>query len=276
MPDMLRREPRNIGVIVRDGDAVSAKFLGETAPGVVDRRRTSKLNAPDVYLEWVYFWRDELAKGAGGVEGVLKESYGNYFVIEGGHIGDAGADSTDAVAEKLFVAMVTDAISAPQKKTFSDEVEDAFGGFDLLSVKSPILFPPPPHPIHRKQTINGFYAQHNPDFLQHNGHTCVMETVDARVMRRQRLRERAGYTASMFEDLVDRDKTIETIAIFYRPLQISDELAGIENILQRHADSVVNWADQDQRKEFLKSRSLVARGEPNPTSPTIDLSPCLA
>jgi hypothetical protein len=36
--DQFRNEPRNVGIIVRERDAIAARFVGEKESGAIDRR----------------------------------------------------------------------------------------------------------------------------------------------------------------------------------------------------------------------------------------------
>ena len=64
IPDRIRNEPRNVGVIVTDGSRVVARFVGETScEGDLDLRRVSSSLVVDrgLYAEWHRAWRRLLA-----------------------------------------------------------------------------------------------------------------------------------------------------------------------------------------------------------------------
>src|SRR5688500_14327361 len=63
VPDVIRNEPRNVGVIVSDRERLVARFMGETSPGDLDMRRVHSNVVPDrsLYAEWHRQWRSALA-----------------------------------------------------------------------------------------------------------------------------------------------------------------------------------------------------------------------
>src|SRR5947208_424234 len=65
VPDPIRDEPRNVGVIAWRRGEVAARFVGEDAAGDMDRRHISRRIVPDAqtYVEWVGYWRTHLANG---------------------------------------------------------------------------------------------------------------------------------------------------------------------------------------------------------------------
>src|SRR5436190_6468630 len=65
VPDPVRDEPRNVGVVAWHAGKAVARFIGEDDVGALDRRRISSRLIPDrqTYGDWVQFWRSQLASG---------------------------------------------------------------------------------------------------------------------------------------------------------------------------------------------------------------------
>src|SRR5437879_3340679 len=62
VPDPVRDEPRNVGVIAWRRGEVAARFVGEDEAGDLDRRSVSPRLIPDrqTYVEWINYWRSQL------------------------------------------------------------------------------------------------------------------------------------------------------------------------------------------------------------------------
>ncbi|QIK82652.1 hypothetical protein [Sanguibacter sp. HDW7] len=56
--DHLRREPRNVGVIVRDDSGIESRFLGERQDGTIDGRRVQMPR--DIYRRWINYYRHQI------------------------------------------------------------------------------------------------------------------------------------------------------------------------------------------------------------------------
>jgi hypothetical protein len=125
IPDMRRLEPRNIGVIVWVNGVVSARFLGEPAPGNNDVARPPRrlgIKNQQVYQEWLQYWRAQMSQPKLSVNGngkqvsrespefidaLRKRSKENFVLIDGGFIaGEVSPAEIDDVAYDLFDALV--------------------------------------------------------------------------------------------------------------------------------------------------------------------------
>lgn len=127
VPDLLRDEPRNIGIILWSRERVVARFLGEKPerPGEVDGRSIPAfVTDPSVYRQWVRFWQAEIKKP--GIEPIrggaliprasdaflpaLRESgRGSYVLVDGGDLLDIGGDDEvdlHAALMQLYTALV--------------------------------------------------------------------------------------------------------------------------------------------------------------------------
>ena len=102
VPDRLRMEPINVGVILWTPEYARARFRGERydRPGYIDGRKLrSHVNETSNYKRWVTYWRRELAREtlvppAGGqpvarsdpdfVTALLVHGRSSYFLVEAG------------------------------------------------------------------------------------------------------------------------------------------------------------------------------------------------
>ncbi len=111
IPDMIRMEPRNIGVMLWNDGAIAAKFLKEK-PAFVD--------SESAYLQWIEWWSGQLKKTeiTSALNGqtapvtsskfleVLQEgSKGNFYLALGGQVLQEVNDVEDAV-NYLFKTIV--------------------------------------------------------------------------------------------------------------------------------------------------------------------------
>ena len=109
MPDLRRREPINVGVLVIDDDGqVASRFVGEIDGGI-DGRRITGIRASDNYRAWVAYWRSLAADGASWselVEETRSAKPSNYFLEVGGET--LVSERTEAeLADYLFNVVVT-------------------------------------------------------------------------------------------------------------------------------------------------------------------------
>ena len=114
MPDMKRREPRNIGVVVTDGDQILSRFLGEdstgdlkplnSVPRLFESRRT--------YRSWWQHWQRTIVSGDADPESLprlLVPEVGSNYVCELGatHLAGAALPLSDFL-ESMWTELVAD------------------------------------------------------------------------------------------------------------------------------------------------------------------------
>jgi hypothetical protein len=261
--DPFRNETRNVGVIARDARGIAARFIGERETGELDRRLLGqRFRYPDVYLQWLNFWRTEINQGR--VDSILKAKTANYFVAEGGEITDTGNDSVEAVCAFLYSLLISD---APVMEAFElGEEEDLTRGLDseishALSELSLLSDTPRfgvRHPVRREQPIKGKHVVHRPSFSQKNGRLYVYEAIDFTMKRPKIVRERAGWMAYMYADIKQEDEMAETFSIFRPNSEDGGETVDYAKKMLGGESTLVNWADDNERKWFLKERQRVA------------------
>lgn len=87
IPDLVRREPRNIGVILLAGDARVSRFLGEQEDGDIDGRTVPQFGNHLVYKAWVKQWRSLRDQGAAALSHqaeVGRRPGGSFYIEDGG------------------------------------------------------------------------------------------------------------------------------------------------------------------------------------------------
>jgi hypothetical protein len=272
LQDLFRKEPRNVGVIVRMRNTTVGRFFGEDAEQRVDGRKLRVLPYPDVYRQWVEYWRSEMQKPGENVSDRLTGQF--YRVVDGGAVDEIGNDSAMDVANYLYALLVSEggfrealATTNEEEETeeaqpllrFDSSVEEIFHESNLLADEDKVLAPA--HPIRRGEKVQGKTVIHVPAFVQRNGTLYVMETVDFTGPQKQRSRDHAGWSAYMFNDLRKADRTAECISI----IKISDEDLQNEHVdngltVLKNESEIVNWAEPHQRERFLAERRKVAVG----------------
>lgn len=154
VPDFMRMEPKNVGVIVWTADGISSRFIGEKSHtrGEVDGRSVpAYVKDGEVYKQWVRYWTRQISqeyieplKGGEPISStcpkfldILSETArGNFLLSDGGFSFDelAPEDSVDSLTQHLFDSLVapsTDASLLEVKdlslQTVSEKVLDKSG-----------------------------------------------------------------------------------------------------------------------------------------------------
>ncbi len=119
VPDLVRREPRNIGVILvgGDGDIRLSRFLGETEEGDIDGRTVPQFGSHLVYKAWVRQWRclrDQGAEALARQADVGRAAGASFFIEEGGRwlVGSVPERPEDLLAD-LYSSLVREDAAPP-------------------------------------------------------------------------------------------------------------------------------------------------------------------
>ena len=134
IPDLVRGEPRNIGVVVWSPDRVEARFIAEypDRPGQIDGRSIPGfVTSPVAYRQWVQFWRSELSRqsvsskqGRGPIrredaaflDTIQSWNKDNFQLLDGGSIlPEGGSSDLATIVQSLFEDLV-----APQAEEGRD------------------------------------------------------------------------------------------------------------------------------------------------------------
>jgi hypothetical protein len=264
LDDLFRNEPKNIGVFVKSGASRCARFLGEDSSKQIDGRRLRALSHPEVYRQWLDFWRQGFDEPA---IDPLQLSGRHYRVIDGGDVTDIATDSCVDVANYLYSLLVSEGGLQEALGSEDDEAERAsaplasevlvaFRSLDILGDQAGLLVP---HPVQRNATVHGKKSAYTPAFVQENGRLFVMEVVDFRSRYRQRSRDHAGWSAYLFRDVRESREDAEPIAIISVSGEDRDDPdveAGI-TVLENES-RIVHWNEDSERQRFLQERRDVA------------------
>jgi hypothetical protein len=261
----MRREARNIGIVVIAADSRGAKFLTETTEGQIDRRSLKWMPHPNIYQKWIKYWREQLRKGVDAVK-LAATNGDNYNLIPGGIVTDIGEDSAEVVAGNLFSMLVAGHTPEVAKaedleedvsgadKELQEEVAVALKTLGILGVKSPGV-----HGVLRSTSVSGKKASYTPTFYQQNGRPYAMETVNFATTRKGPAVYHAGYSALMFSDLRAQRPDTEGIMILRGTAKdMADERTRNALKFLSEKDRIVQWDSDEQRKAFLSERERVA------------------
>jgi len=137
MPDLQRREPRNVGVVLFFGDRMLSRFLGEDPldPGKIDGRSIRhKVGSPTNYRDWVHFWR--VAAASGPEQIIARRPADNYYLERAGQQLAGGATDPEALLSRLFSQLVADA-DEPEEETEERRSDPVVQLFDSVAATLP-------------------------------------------------------------------------------------------------------------------------------------------
>ncbi len=286
-PDLIRQEPRNVGVFLQWRGRTHARFLGQTKSGGIDRRVIrSKVLEPDVYEQWVSFWLAEIEKHSVYDPIARREvrtgdhlffeylshmSKENFAIVEGGAVGRTlEADTAEDILSFLFASLVGEggfqaAVAATalegeeEDGVLRADVSRAFKDLGILGRADEELIHP--HFVIPGLEISGTLpVPHRPDFVQRNGRTYVMATADFALAQKIRQQEHAGAAAFVFGDLkAAHGDRVETISICRMDSQEDARVRWAVAALRKQADRFVDWDDDGSREAFLLERVKLAQ-----------------
>jgi len=124
VPDVFRKEPKNIGVIVWSELGVEARFWGVDSHGLLDKRQIPPfVNSANAYEQWVRYWLKEIRKpkaefiGSGKVvplespeflKAIQTGNSDNFFLQESGVVLESvSKEELPSLAQELFESLVT-------------------------------------------------------------------------------------------------------------------------------------------------------------------------
>jgi hypothetical protein len=265
--DLFRNEPQNVGVLVEDSGKTSARFFGEASPNSFDGRKLRSFTFPDVYKQWVSFWRAESLRHK--ADALVQLSGSHYRVVLGGDVDGVDEGDVDSAATYLYSLLVSEggfreAVAGIAEAdelagaTLLREVTDAFKADELLERDGGLFVA---HPVRRGRSIRGGSTlEHKPAFVQENGALYVMETVDFSVKLKTRPRDHAGWAAYVFKDIRNADARTEALAIVnYAETDLLDDSVVSGLGMLRNEATLVEWHDSAKRLQFLERCRNIAR-----------------
>jgi len=270
MPDLMRKETLNVGILVQKGESRTARFLGEsTQGGQIDGRALRSIGDARVYRMWVRHWHKMLAKD-GWQKLMLEESLATYQFIEGGEVTDTGADSAEDVCSYLFSMLVShgglaEAIEGMQDDTETAEVADSLRGeLRKLRIMKSVADASVRHPVYESWAVKGATEWHSVSFYQEtNTEGFAFEPLNLATRQRKHARERAGYLSCIFGDIRSGVQSTKKKVNNFAVVRVNDEdrddpqVAWCLKIAAKNAD-VIDWNNEQQRTTFLKDRERIA------------------
>jgi hypothetical protein len=110
VPDLMRREPKNIGVILLVEGSRTSRFLGEQQDGEIDGRTVPQFGNHLVYKAWVKQWRMLRDQGADALQHEVvagRRAGASFYLEEGGEL-IAGNDDRPRgeILDDLYATLV--------------------------------------------------------------------------------------------------------------------------------------------------------------------------
>ena len=267
--DPFRNETRNVGVIVSLNGVIRGRFVGERDDGTLDQRKLRGLAHPVAYTQWRDFWRRKIA--ARDLEAVERAVTANFAVAMAGEVSDTQGDNAAEVCHFLFNLVVgagpTEAFeweeSEDAEVDLASDIAASFEDKAILARQNKLFAT---YPVKKGEHVRGRHVTHTPSFSQRNGRLYVMEYIDLGARKINKAKERAGWMAYMFSDIRDIDHDCRAYSLV-RPEgeNHSDQIDYARNVLAGES-TIVNWADDNERHNFLVERMNVAEPELYPTN----------
>lgn len=132
VPDLKRREPRNIGLLLNTPEGWFTRFMGEEPSGAINGRKLphSTINT-EVYKTWVDYFRRKAAQDDwDAVERLQRSRRGNYYAELGGHVAHADV-AWPIMLERLYAELVDDE-AARRKPARESTLDYLTHGVDLV------------------------------------------------------------------------------------------------------------------------------------------------
>lgn len=156
MPDLRRREPRNVGVVVTDGDRVLSRFLGEDESGALLplNRVSGPFESKKTYRSWWNHWQRTIDRGitdADDLPSLLVPDVASNYVCELAMVELAGAPA--ALGEFLDEAWI--ALVQSPRELDGEDSED-----DLVEVSNRLISPfytRPGFHVYRDKTLSVYH-----------------------------------------------------------------------------------------------------------------------
>lgn len=264
MPDPMRKETRNIGVLVHKGDSVAAKFLGEQeAKDEIDGRALRGVGDARLYRMWIEHWREAIEQQE-WMKCVADKSRITYRFIPGGSVEDTGLDSVDSICAYLFSTLVSsgglaEALSkAPEDEDVLGEIKsDVAAEFRKLKIMKSVAPNELRHPVLEGQSVEGTKHRHDVTFFQSGGQEdWVYEPLNLATNQKKHAKERAGYLSYIFSEFKRKKKRrVNTVAIVRVPDEQDTTVKYAMSILRDSAE-IVPWNEPSARNSFLNACNL--------------------
>ncbi len=122
MPDLRRREPRNVGIVAFVNGEVRLRFKGEQPDGSVESRPAG-INEPEAYRAWVDYWHHLAATTPTTEDWFHRRGFDNYWLERGGRLlSDEEVDPSEFV-NQLYAELVDSASHDDHDWKLADRVD---------------------------------------------------------------------------------------------------------------------------------------------------------
>jgi hypothetical protein len=228
MPDLRRRETRNVGVVVlpSDDSKPALRFMGRGPSGDFDGRKAKVGTESAVLQGWIEYWFELAERRAPLAEWIRRSQIDAFFLEPGGQLLSELPTATTAadLAEELFT-LVVEPPRAPNRR--SNEAEFVSAVENLLSESG---LTGDQHFRTKHPVDLGEYRHFSFDYAWVNGHTTVgqrmaswkPDSVDATALRLALLP--AGHASVLFVSDIPSTETagaIEKLAYLAQVDQVS-------------------------------------------------------
>ena len=261
MPDLYRREPRNVGVVLLDDAGGLVRFFGQDPDtGEVNTSHASVM-VPETraYRQWVHYFSHHAGQGTWPrvLESLQRRSFDNFYIEEGGRF-ERDYDDPHAALEDLFRSLVAD-VSVPARDT--TRVKELRGlvkrVFELAHLEDRIERQPEydleiEGPRSRTRTKVRF------DYRFVNGATTLMERMPLTLNAPQLNSERVDALLYRIEQVLKGGADEKFIAFYHVPERATEaEQSTLEphiRHLETHADALevgdVSFAARNLRQRL--------------------------
>lgn len=265
--DPFRREPKNVGVVVRKGSAALARFVGEKPDGgELDGRMLRGMPNAKAYRAWIRHWRKAIRDPHDWTKRLVDHHSDNFAFVPCGEVLEAGVDTLNDVCQYLFSLLVSNggfAEAIPDEPDEAEEIELRRDVCDKLSAREILgRISGARHPVLEQQQVRGQRHRHQLWLFQETANVnYAIESINFATNQKNLAKDRAGCTSTVFRDLREATSTkFQTIAIVH----LRDEDRGHEKVeyamdlLRDNSHEIVEWGDSAARERFLAERYHVA------------------
>lgn len=272
--DPFRREPRNVGVVVRKGDSVTARFVGEDPEtGEFDVRTLRHVvKSPKAYRMWVRHWRKLLnSEGPEACDRIVGRSTPHLSVIPAGDVAQTGQDSVLDICSYLYSVLVStgglrEALgAADMTEPVAELTREIVSDLRAAGIMASIAGPDVRNPVYIDREVRGAKHWHNVSLFQETKHAAwVVEPVNFATPQKGHAKERAGYTSYVFADLrgaVEEGRREMNTVTLYRATPSDLESKVVQyalSLLRDNSTLMINWLDEGERKRFVERRLEIA------------------
>ncbi len=259
MGDTVRREPRNIGVIVVRDSEVACRFLGESQTGI-DGRSLKFIRELDAYKQWVVYWKRLIAKNDPELsKRLLSSGKRNYYIIPGGSLAGTEADDLNYVCEYLYSTLVSnggvdeldeDLNSIKSSKSLEGLVAAVFRDANILGDSSRMNAP-----VYRDKDLMGANHFHRFAFVQTNGVVRGMEVFDFNTVKSKQLKYHAAWAKVAFDEVkkaMGQHSDVDMVSIVQpaqRPEFKETEQYCIDML--QESCGIYDWSNQRERESLV-------------------------